>query len=500
MKRKTMITAIATAVMMTTVVPAAFAQTGTPTVAAPAAKSVDAQAAAGNALKAEAAKYGFKSDLSDLQLVSTTNTLGGTIVRYQQTVNGEELFTHQVAVTLDNAGQALLVTSDYVPNLTVETIKTKKLTENEAEAKALADLNVTGGASAMNSRKFGYVVENGKAVPAFKVVSHNGEAEVESFVHAENGKVLKKRDLHQNVNGTGKVFNPNPVRTQGSATGLTDNSNRDSTALTNQLKAVTLQGLDGSGYLRGSYVYIKSKANTFSSTNAFNFTRSSSSFEDVMAYYHIDTVQRYIQTLGFTNVNNRAITVNTNASTQDNSWYSPSTKDLTFGTGGVDDAEDAGIIAHEYGHSIQDNQVPGFGATEEGGAMGEGFGDFMGATYEDAVAPNTAFKALIGEWDATSYSSSNPPTLRRLDTTKKYPTNMDGEVHDDGEIWSHGEYDMAQAFGRDVATKIILQSHFSLTPNSGFANGVAAIKAADQALYGGSHLTQLNSIWAARGL
>ncbi len=46
-------------------------------------------------------------------------------------------------------------------------------------------------------------------------------------------------------------------------------------------------------------------------------------------------------------------------------------KALTFGTGGVDDAEDAGIIAHEYGHSIQDNQVPGFGSSAEGGAMGE---------------------------------------------------------------------------------------------------------------------------------
>ena len=41
---------------------------------------------------------------------------------------------------------------------------------------------------------------------------------------------------------------------------------------------------------------------------------------------------------------------------------------------------------------------------------------------------------------------------------------------------------MAQAFGRDVATKIILQSHWSLTPNSKFSDGAKAIKQAD-ALY-----------------
>jgi Zn-dependent metalloprotease len=502
MKRKTFVTAIATAVMMTALVPAAFAETGSAQAVAPAVKAgaavVDAKAAAASALKSQAGTYGFKSDLSDLTYLTTINTDTATFVRYQQSVNGEELFNHQVTVTLDKAGNSLLVTSDYVPNLVVEPIS-KKIGENAAEHMAMADLKQTDSSS-MNSRKFGYIVENGQAVPVYKVVTHNEGKAVESFIHAEKGSVVKKRDLSQHVNGTGKVFNPNPVRTQGSVTGLTDNSNRDSTALTNQLKAVTLQGLDGTGYLKGSYVSIKSKANTFSSTFTYNYTRSQANFEDVMAYYHIDTLQRYIQSLGFTNINNRAIVVNVNTSTQDNSWYSPSTKDLTFGTGGVDDAEDATIIAHEYGHSIQDNQVPGFGATNEGGAMGEGFGDYLGTTYADALAPVASMKACIGEWDSTSYSSTNPPCLRRLDTNKVYPRDIVGEVHDDGEIWSQAEYELAQAFGRDVATKLILQSHFSLTSSSGFNAGAKAIKAADVALYGGSHGTQITAIFSARGI
>ncbi|PWK06650.1 M36 family metallopeptidase [Tumebacillus permanentifrigoris] len=499
MKRKTFVTALATAIMMTAVVPAAFAQTGTQApVAQQGVVAFDAQAAAVSALKADAAQHGFKSDLSDLSYVTTINTDAATYVRYQQTVNGEELFAHQVTVTLNKAGKSLLITSDYVPNLVVEPIA-KKIGENAAEQKAMVALNATE-TNSMNSRKFGYVVEDGKAVPSYKVITHSGESVVESFVHAENGKVLKKRDLNQHATGTGKVFKPNPVRTAGSATGLTDNLNKDSTALTNQLKAVSLLGLDGTGYLKGSYVTIKSKANTFSSTFAYNYTRSSASFEDVMAYYHIDTLQRYIQSLGFTNINNRSIVVNVNTSTQDNSWYTPSTKDLTFGTGGVDDAEDAGIIAHEYGHSIQDNQVPGFGATNEGGAMGEGFGDFLGTTYEDSLVSSTTFNACIGEWDATSYSSTTPPCLRRLDNNKVYPGAIVGEVHDDGEIWSQAEYELAKAFGRDIATKLILQSHFSLTSSSGFNAGAKAIKAADTALYAGAHATQITSIFAARGI
>ena len=42
----------------------------------------------------------------------------------------------------------------------------------------------------------------------------------------------------------------------------------------------------------------------------------------------------------------------------------------------------------------------------------------------------------IAEWDATSYTSTMPPCLRRLDGTKHYPEAIVGKVHDDGEIWS----------------------------------------------------------------
>jgi hypothetical protein len=49
--------------------------------------------------------------------------------------------------------------------------------------------------------------------------------------------------------------------------------------------------------------------------------------------------------------------------------------EIKYGSGAVDDAEDADVILHEYGHSIQDDQVPGFGAGHQAGSIGEGFGD-----------------------------------------------------------------------------------------------------------------------------
>lgn len=496
--KKYIVGAVATALMLT-LAPTTMAANNT--TATPAVAKVDLKSSADAYLSKNAAKYNLKSDLSDLALDEVIETAAGSYVRYQQTVEGAPMFYNQVTVTLDKAGNAILVTSGYETYTSVEPVG-KKISETVAEDKAKNHNDVTT-LEAPSSRKFGYTVIDGVAVPTYKVIVHGkGGSSIESYVHAGSGKVLKSKDINHNVNGTGKVFLPTPIETAGTKTGFADNNDANFAAATAQLKTVTLQGLDGSGYLTGSYVKaVNKKANTYSSTFTYNFDRNADDFENVMVYHHIDTLQRYIQSLGFTNINNRQIVVNVNGTTQDNSFYSPSTKQLTFGTGGVDDAEDTGIIAHEYGHSIQDNQVPGFGNTNEGGAMGEAFGDFLGATYEDALTNNDAWgKACIGEWDAISYSSSNPPCLRRLDENKVYPTDIVGQVHTDGEIWSQGEYEMAQAFGRDVATKLILQSHFSLTPNSGFANGVAAIKAADQLLYGGSHLSQITAIWNARGL
>lgn len=102
----------------------------------------------------------------------------------------------------------------------------------------------------------------------------------------------------------------------------------------------------------------------------FRFNRADRAFKELMVYFHIDRTQKHIQELGFENVLNHSIEVNIDGITDDNSFYSPATKSLTFGTGGVDDAEDAEIILHEYGHAIQDDQVPGWGQHEEGKAMG----------------------------------------------------------------------------------------------------------------------------------
>ncbi len=98
----------------------------------------------------------------------------------------------------------------------------------------------------------------------------------------------------------------------------------------------------------------------------------------------------------------------------DNSFFSPATRKIKYGSGGVDDAEDADVILHEYGHAIQDDQVPGFGAGNQAGSIGEGFGDFWAAVMS-SLSPDTtnADDVCIFDWDGVTWGRFVPAFHRK---------------------------------------------------------------------------------------
>ena len=153
----------------------------------------------------------------------------------------------------------------------------------------------------------------------------------------------------------------------------------------------------------------------YSPTNTFKYTRHQDEFEQVMAYYWITEAQKYIHSLGFGEsrraINNRPQPVRINQWGVDNSFATDHPKnELRFGKGGVDDAEDAEVILHEYGHAIHFSQNFSF-ATEEAGAISEGFGDYWAVTVSDVVArslgvANKEPLPCVADWDSTSYTAA----------------------------------------------------------------------------------------------
>lgn len=175
--------------------------------------------------------------------------------------------------------------------------------------------------------------------------------------------------------GTGQVFLPNPVADLQDQS-LTDQKDADYPALQPAYHIVTLTNLDGSGYLQGDWATIRSETGdpAFSMVNTFIYTRDDDRFEQVMAYYWITEAQKYIQSLGFGKefrpINMKSQAVRINQWGQDNSFATDKQDELRFGKGGVDDAEDAEVILHEYGHAIHFSQSPTFYTSVESGAIG----------------------------------------------------------------------------------------------------------------------------------
>jgi zinc metalloprotease ZmpB len=287
----------------------------------------------------------------------------------------------------------------------------------------------------------------------------------------------------------GQVFFPNPVQSLANES-LTDQKDADYPALAAGYERKTLTNLDGSGTLTGDYAKVISETGTpaRNTGSGFIYTRDQDQFEQVMGYYWITEAQKYIQSLGFGStlraVNKRQQLLRIDQFGGDNSFYRDEFKKLTItlGKGGVDDAEDGEVIVHEYGHSVQDDQVPGFGSSPDAGAIGEAFGDYLAVTVGLALTGETFQAPCVADWDSVSYTPGPIHCLRRLDSTKHYPEDLHPrrEVHADGEIWSAALWRARNLVGNPrLADTIIIDAQFGFAPGTSFRD--AARKTIDTA-------------------
>jgi hypothetical protein len=309
------------------------------------------------------------------------------------------------------------------------------------------------------------------------------------------------------ASGTGQVFLPNPVAFLQDQS-LTDRKDADYAALRPAYQVVTLTNLDGSGYLRGDWANIVSETGdpAYSPGNTFIYTRNDDRFEQVMAYYWVTEAQKYIQSLGFGSslrpINMESQDVRINQWGADNSFSWDKHDLLRFGKGGVDDAEDAEVVLHEYGHAIHDSQMTpfgGFGQSLEAGAIGEGFSDYWAVTVSDVIAP-TADPACVADWDSVSYTSSEPHCLRRVDRDLHYPEDLVGRVHADGQIWSRALWDIRNRLGNVKADTLILEAQFDFAPDTSMTAAAEATVGAAGSLYGRGTANIVRFIFQERGI
>ena len=201
------------------------------------------------------------------------------------------------------------------------------------------------------------------------------------------------------VNGSGQVFDPDPVTT------LQNSSLADGSAASSFTAAYFTRGLldidltSGVYRLTGPWVQIASfespnTAPTTTTTGNWTGVRGNQQLNDAMTYFHVDQNQRYMQSLGFsgaTGIQYNSIEADADGlNGADNSHFIPSSNRIAFGKGCVDDNEDAFVILHEYGHAIHFSINSNWNGGDTGG-MGEGFGDYWAGSYKYSTPNGSSF-------------------------------------------------------------------------------------------------------------
>jgi hypothetical protein len=430
---------------------------------------------------------------SNVRLYQTRQSLLGTHTWYRQVSAGRTVVNGWYAVHQWRDGQVTVV--DERKGVQGLVRSSHPITANTAvqrvEALSGPAARVTGPARLMVLPS-----ESGTAAhQAWRVLTTNSQGVTATYVGAENARILRRDRLSHEfdgpspaapVTGRGRVFDPNPVVAL-QREGLTDRHDTSYPAIRDAYRVVDLPRLDDSHSLKGQWVRITNNNRATSNTDKYKFGRESKFFEQVSAYYDVDAVQNYLQTLGFSDVNAEAQRIETNTIAADNSFYDLTNDKITMGRGGVDDAEDPEVTWHEYGHAVQDDQVPNFGTSLQAASIGEGFGDYLAATMSQENSPNTKKTpwSCLMDWDSTSYTTGTPHCIRRTNLALSYLTDRVGEPHADGQIWSGALWQMNRKLGRDIATQIIVEAQFSFPTGVKMpAAGSLTVQAA-QALFPG---------------
>ncbi len=457
-------------------------------------------------------KHTLRLDNSATELVTddVVSVPGGSHVRLSQKFNGVPVHGADVVVSLNARNEITMVVNNAVADVDVPV--TPALTTTKALAIArqhlAADDKSIGQDDAasliiftdsLKARHLAYRVTMARELPS---------GDWELFVDATTGEVLQTRNLFVNysenerVDGRGYVYLTDPLSAAGQrygAPGFTDDNDRDSDSLTAYRTLVTLDSLTYAGgvfTLRGPFCTIADIESPIDSVpvvsaspEGFLFTRSQAGFEAVNAYYHVSQAYKRLRDLGFASARLQKIRIDPHGfQGQDNSHYSPTGNWIAFGTGGVDDAEDADVIWHEYGHAMQYSFSPAWGGGESA-ALGEGYADYWAASYSRSMNQWSAADdeyAWVYNWDGHNTYWGG----RRVDNARTYPfTSL--STYAAGQIWSSTLMGIWGELGRDVTDRLVLKSMFYLGYGATGVDAANALIQADRDLYNGEHLLTL---------
>jgi hypothetical protein len=315
-------------------------------------------------------------------------------------------------------------------------------------------------------------------------------------------------DLDKDTTAKGYIFDPDPLTSERKSYGGAFRDNKDSTnaSLNAARKEVILKHIlfdENTQHfkLNGKYVKIEeidAPATIIpkNETAQFFYNRSENEFESIMCHYHITSFQEYIQSLGFDNLWNKPLKVDPHGKIEDQSLFIPlgDNSYLLFGDGGVDDAEDADVILHEYAHAISNAASPNTNDGTERRGLDEGFGDYFAATYSRKISDYQWEKVF--NWDGGDpggWGGRSAASEKRYDPSKT-------SIYYYGEVWNSALMAAWTSIGPLVLDKIILQFMYTTVTNMKLEQAAQGVLRVDSLINQGNNYSALAASFCEYGI
>ncbi len=444
-------------------------------------------------------------NLNDLKLYFSRESLSGSTLRFQQNVNNTPVYQAEIVIHISKNNRVTYVTNDY--DAAIQNINTNpSILKNEAYSIAYKKIDVKGNVAFQDIKLLVYnKLDNTKLVYRVIIEPEYPTGSWEILIDANNGEVINAEDkafYHNHnhkkqplpkpipVNGSGMVFNPDPlsVTNNSYAGNYTDNGDATNTQLDAARSSEILFDIDNTAgvfTLKGPYAEIQdfespNRGLFTQSTGTFNFNRFDNAFEAVNCYYIIDKMMRYINTtLGITLMPYQysgGVRYDPHGlNGADNSHYVSGSGRIAFGEGGVDDAEDADVIIHELGHGIHDWLTGGNSSQVNG--LGEGSGDYWGQSYSRSLGQWTTSDPEYNwffNWDGHNSFWNG----RITNYTALYPGGLVGQIHTDGQIWATSLMRIYDILGKEKVDKAFLEGLAMTGSSTNQQNAAIAVRQA----------------------
>lgn len=445
-------------------------------------------------------EYKDEFGISTFVITAKTESPAAYHYLFQQQILSIPIYHADIKVNVTKQGKIISVYSNLAdlssipkpvafPSVTIDALTENWLSENNS-------INYT-------EKSYCYIPTTSSLTPAIKIKYKDNYSIVHEVIIDQTGLTqthVTSVFFGQDSLVTGKVFNPDPLTSANVGYGgaYQDSSDADIVVLNNQRQTKSFKAsFDGTTFsLKNQYIELRDNNGDAilpitSTSPVFDFTRHQSGFEDVNAFFHLSLQSDYIRSLGF-NATSQLVYPDPHGGTADNSFFNePNT--IYFGTGGVDDAEDADVLIHEYTHFVSYTAAPSTNSGLERNSIDEGTCDYFAASYSKAISSYNSTKLF--NWDG------NPPFWngRVVNTTKHYPQNVSNNIYKDGEMWSATLMQIHDELGKATTDSLVLQTMYLFASNMTYPQVAQALLTADTILTGGNNFCVLYKYLFNRG-